>query len=189
MENKQTEGIVTRRLPPGRTPFMPIVTSPYREDIDRMIFYEHMPVMQVYRYLKDTCGITDISYSMLDRYKKQTQAKATPAEIVQTSQEEMRRSWRVLAKIVERGEEILERGATPSVKDVMTAIKSQNDMLAKLGVGVSMEQVEVAKRMLRRLVEEIILPEVTDEQRQRILQRILDDEELAQWVLDEEGAE
>lgn len=177
--------VVGRRLPPGRMKFLPIISSPYREEIDTLLFREHMPVQQVHRWLEQEKG-ADISYMMLYRYARETEQRAIPPVVIETAQDEIRRNWSALGNIIQKGTEAVEKGVIPRPQEVLSAIRLQNEMLAKLGVGVNFQLVEESKTMLTRLVKDIVLPVLNDDQRKEILQRIMDDEDLSNWIIDED---
>ena len=121
----------------------------------------------------------------LSRYKASLERTNVPKVILEAAPEEMKRTWNVLSQVVQSMEQMLKAGGVASIQDGMRAIKLQTDLMNRYGIDINIQASETAKRMLRHLVEDIIMPNITDEQKVLIAELISADVELAEWVMAE----
>lgn len=172
-----------RRVKPGRMAYQQIINSPYREEIDTMIS-ENEPVRRIHQWLVEQ-GVDDISYSTINRYRRDMQERSRPTVVIETSKDDVRRNYNGLNRIVEKGLTAIDQGMLPRPQDVLAAIKLQSEMLSKLGIGVNVEVMETAQQNLRTLVYDIVLPVLNDDQKRTVLEKILENDDLASWVIDD----
>lgn len=118
------------------------------------------------------------------RYRN-AQMKSGPKIVLDASPEDIKQTWNVLARVVKGMEEFLINGGVPNVQDGMRAMKLQLEMMSRYGVDLNINASGEAKRMLAHLVDDIILPNVTDAQKVVIAEAIAADPELAEWVMAE----
>jgi len=161
---------------------MAILKSEYKDEIDSMLFVEKLAVAKVHQHLTDL-GEKDINYMALLRYKQSAEKGNVPRVVLETSQEEAKRTWDVLSKIIRGAEDFIAAGGVPNIQDALRAAKLQADLMARWGIDFNIQATDTAKRMLTHLVEDIILPIVTEDQKVLIAEAIAADYELSEWVM------
>lgn len=176
------------RLKPGRIPFLAILKSPYRADIDELLFVQQYPVLQVYRWLKEDMGVRDISYSMLWRYKHAMEEQGVPHTGRQAA-DRHQEHYQAVTRFIQHGMETLEQGVPIRPAEFFQAIELQLKLLDKMGIDVraSLEEVDTFERDLAlHLIDNIVIPVLTEEQRADILYEIRQDPELSHWLMSNE---
>lgn len=175
------EGVVVSKQRRPKVAFFSVVSSPYREEIDTMLFSDGMPVKAVHTWLVDH-GVTDITYQTLWRYYNNQRVSSNPPMLLEASQEMMQDSVNLLHSVVRKALEGINNGAVPRFQDALVATRLLNGMFKDLGINEAIAATEKARYMVRKLINEIVLPVLTDEQAAEIQQRISEDEEFMSWT-------
>jgi hypothetical protein len=167
------------RLPPGRVPFQPIVTSPYKPDIDVLLFQKQLPVRDVWRWLEDK-GVTTISYIMLTRYRKEHLERIGQARDAQQDHD-LRRDFDTLEAIIKRGQEALADGWTPRMSELLKAIELRAHLATRFPDLQPTARDKLAAELARYV--DIINKYMTPEQAKAIMQEVMGDDEVAAYIL------
>ena len=148
------------------------------------MFKQHVPVAHIHAWLKDEKGVTDISYVMLWRYKGRLEATALDNIVQENASETMQSNWDALTEMRLRGMKQLHNGGSVQPKDLLQAIRLQNDLIAKYGGLPGAKEVTIdAKRRLNVLVD-LVLAIVDEGQRMQIAEAIANTPDLMDWVGD-----
>lgn len=165
----------------SRTAAGPIRYHPMYDEIHKRLFIDRQDVMAVYRWLVSKDAAAGISYHMLYRFKKSQLETAIAERVMADAQSSAKRNWEVLDSLIIRFQESLDAGEVPNGKDAIAAIKLQQELIEKYGTSPFQAE-QAAREKLRKIigwVEQVM----TDEQKETFAEFILDDPDLAEWVL------
>jgi len=173
------------RIGRQKAPFMPIVQSAHKIQIDEKLFRDHLPVSQVHDWLLDQ-NDDSISYMMLYRYFKKHEVSVLEGVVQENAQEHVQRNWDVLNNIIERFAKQLEGDALIRAGDALAAVKMVNDLLEKHGGIPGSQQVQAEAKRRMNLLVDIVLGIVSSDQRELIAAAIRDCPDLMEWIADGE---
>jgi hypothetical protein len=163
-------------------PFLPIVHSVHRKDIDEKLFEMNTPVKRVHEWLRDDKNVDDISYIMLYRYYTRHKQTAIEAVVEKNAQEAQQSNWDLMTDVVSRYHQYLKAGGIPKGAEAMQAIKMMSDMIDRYGgIPGTKQVIQDARRRFTILVD-IVLDVVTPEQRDVIYERIQSTPDLMEWT-------
>lgn len=153
------------------------------------MFQEHTPVKHVHAWLEEQhakdSALTNVEipgYVMLWRYYKRVKVSAMDQVVQENAQESIERNWDAATMIIQQGLKAISLGSLPTAKEVVAAIKIQNDLIDRHG-GIP-GQSEIQKDAKRRfnLFVDLVLEIITDEQKAVIADRIADTPDLYEWT-------
>lgn len=166
-------------------PFLPIMQSPFKEEIDDKLFRRNIKVKPVHEWLLDK-GIDSISYMMLWRYYKSRSEGAIEAVVRQNAQEAQQANWNLLEDIVHRYQSAIQNGAIPKGGEAIQAVKMMTQMIDRYGGIPGTGQIVADAKRRFMLLLDIVLDVITTEQQEILYEKIQNTPDLIEWSVNEE---
>jgi hypothetical protein len=183
MEDNQT---VIIRKGKQSVPFLPIIQSPFKDDIDTMLFQRNMKVKPVHEWLESEKGVSTITYMMLYRYWKSKKEDAIEAVVRANAQEAQQANWNLLEDVVSKFQHQVRLGMPVKGGDAIRAVQIMTQMIDRYGGIPGTQQVVADAKRRFMLLLDIVLDVITPEQQAIIYERVQDTPDLFEWTVSEE---
>lgn len=159
-----------------------------------MLFEDHMPVKHVHAWLElehmTDPNLTKVeipSYILIWRYFKRRNVSVMDQVVQENAQETIERNWDAASAIIRAGLQAIKNGQMPTAKEVVAAMKIQNDLIERHGgIPGKSEILKDAQRRLNLLVD-IVLDVIgeNEDMKQQIADKIADTPDLYEWITPE----